>query len=64
MPKPNRSEGRAIFLDAMAPLVVAQREGYRQGLLKAAEIALQRPDESARSLAAVIQALAQELPRP
>lgn len=38
MPKPNRAEGRILFLEAMAPLQVAQQEGKRQGLLEAADM--------------------------
>jgi len=61
-----RSEGRAIFLDAMAPLQVAQQEGRRQGLLEAAEMLerLGMIPAAPRSLALVIREHAAKLPRP
>lgn len=64
-PQPNqRAEGRAVFLEAMAPLRVAQQEGYRQGLLKAAELIRQHPDRSGLTLSRIIEKHADELPAP
>jgi hypothetical protein len=48
----------------MAPLRVAQQEGYRQGLLRAAELVAQYPDRSGRTLAKLIEDHAKELPAP
>ena len=62
MPNPNRNEGRAIFLDAIAPLRTAQQLGYRQGLTKATELARAHPDWSAASLAVEIDAYLAVLP--
>ena len=53
-----------MFLNAMDPLRVAQTEGFRQGLLKAAELVAAHPDHSGRSLAKLIQDQAAELPKP
>ncbi len=60
----NRHPGRELFLQAMAPLQVAQQEGYRQGLLRAAELAATNPDLGGRSIAGLIVKHADALPKP
>lgn len=54
-PSPERQEGRALFLDAIAPLRTAQTLGYRQGLQKAIEIARNYPDHSGTLLASKLE---------
>lgn len=64
MTAPSRQEGRAVFLEAMAPLQVAQQEGYRQGLLRAAEMARAHPELGGVTIARLIEEHADRLPAP
>lgn len=63
-PDPKRDEGRALFLNAMQPLRVAQTEGFRQGLIAAAEVANKHPDASGRTVARLLLDRIAKLPTP
>lgn len=60
----NRQQGRDLFMNAMEPLRTAQTEGYRQGLLRAAELARMAPDASGLTVATLIERHADQLPKP
>jgi len=61
-PSPERQEGRALFLDAIAPLRTAQQLGYRQGLEKAVELARKYPNWPAYQVAVEIESYLAALP--